>query len=305
VNAGALSLVQKGAGVAYTDTMLRLDADVPSSADFNFLAMRAAGLTYFRVDGLGDMYLGSTPGGNPLLRIAANGFIQTLEHEDVNIVGDSGQTIYVSAGDAYASVGGGVVGSLVLRAGNGEGNIRGGDISLAGGRADLAPAGHATLRGGDVLSGGFPGGDLSLYAGKGLADADAGTLRLLDGAAARNVVLEARPDYAALSSGGDVSVVSANRPGASLSLGAYDDVDVASSHGNVVVGAANAVELVGATSVTAAAPFVALSAGAALVGAAVGVGSGAACWAMASVDPDTSIVTLAVLAVALAALAPQ
>ena len=268
VDAGGVSIVQSGAGVVYTSSMLELSADVASSADFNFVRMQAAGLTYFRVDGRGDMYLGSTPGGDPLMRIAANGFIQTLQHEDISMISDEGQTIFVSAGDGYASASGGVVGSLIMRAGNGIDTIRGGDISLAAGRADLSPGGHATLRGGDVLSSGYQAGDISLYPGQGLQDEDAGTLRLLDGrAGARGTVLEARPTYTLLTSGGTVSLSSGTTPGANLELSAYIDANLIAGS-NVLLRAGQLVSLGGVSSVVATAPIVHLEAGTALEGMA-------------------------------------
>jgi hypothetical protein len=62
-NAGGVSIVQTGS--TYTESLLDLQAAMPDSSGFNFIRARAAGRTLFRVDGLGDMYLGATPAGEP------------------------------------------------------------------------------------------------------------------------------------------------------------------------------------------------------------------------------------------------
>ena len=215
-NFGALSLIQTGSGT-YTETLLNLQADVLPSPNFNFIKASAnllnGGQTFFRVDGQGDIYLGDDGIGNARVRIAANGYIQTLSSDDINMEADEGQTVIVSAGDAKIVNGRGQVGSIVLRGGQGSGDIPGGDISITGGSAtgDLGNGGNAVMQGGDNIATsataiGF-GGSVSIYPGHGVDDSHFGELRILDGKKRnRTVVLEVLPSRVVLNSGGDMSI---------------------------------------------------------------------------------------------------
>jgi len=213
-NAGGVSIVQSG--VPFTESMLDLQAGIPDSSGFNFIRARAAGRTLFRVDGLGDMYLGATPSGDPRVRIASNGYIQTLQHDDVTMAADAGQTVFVSAGDAWI---GGTVGSIFVRGGNGAGVVRGGDISLAGGHAEDADAGNVVLAAGDILPGsvGARAGSVSVVPGQGDGDSQAGVLELLDGRpGTRSVVFRATPGFVTVGSGGDLSLFTSSMPSSVL-----------------------------------------------------------------------------------------
>jgi hypothetical protein len=215
-NYGALSLIQTGSGT-YTETLLNLQADVMPSPNFNFIKASAnklnGGQTFFRVDGQGDIYLGDDGIGNARVRIAANGYIQTLSSDDINMEADEGQTIIVTAGDAKIVNNVGQVGSIVLRGGKGSGNIPGGDISITGGSAtgNSGNGGNAIMQGGDNIATdaaatGY-GGSVSIYPGHGIDDAHFGELRILDGKKVnRTVVLEVLPSRVVLNSGGDMSI---------------------------------------------------------------------------------------------------
>jgi hypothetical protein len=211
---GAVSIIQTGS--SYTNTLLQLQAEVPPSPNFNFISASAnSGDTYFRLDGQGDIYLGNDGSGNARVRIAANGYIQTLSSDDINVEADTGQTVIVSAGAAIPAQG--QVGSIFIKGGEGLVQVMGGDISLTGGTAtDYGNGGNAILNGGDNtgqasqgLVTGF-GGSVSIYPGQAYTDVLAGTLRVLDGrAGTRSIVLEVKPDYVFLNSGGDLSMTSA------------------------------------------------------------------------------------------------
>ena len=85
----------------YTSSVLRLAAEASSPA-FNLIEAAAGGHTVFRVDGLGDVYLGV--GG--AVRISADGYIQTTaqspagDEEDLNLRSAAGQTVILQAGAA-------------------------------------------------------------------------------------------------------------------------------------------------------------------------------------------------------------
>ena len=130
-------------------SILKIDApNLVSSASFNFIEASAGGTTYMRVDGLGDIYLGE----NDAVRIGADGVVQTLQTEDLNLESNTAQTVIVTAGAASSSAPGG---SINVNAGSGQGTQSAGSIMLTGG--SVTGAGNSGNGGNVNIQGGAAG----------------------------------------------------------------------------------------------------------------------------------------------------
>ena len=147
----------------YGAAVLRLETAASSSAGFDFIEAVANGVTVFRVDGTGDIYLGA----NDAIRISADGFVQTKSNSALDIESAAAQTVILRAGGSSSTA---VAGSLSLAGGLGTGGFGGGSVTIAGGASALGGSGGniALIPG----TGALPG-EIILFDGDPMASATA------------------------------------------------------------------------------------------------------------------------------------